>query len=268
MTGIVRDIDRQLREIGRGAAEVISPEDLRKKIARSIETDVPLRVKAGFDPTAPDLHLGHTVLISQHAALPGLRPQGHLPHRRLHRADRRPHREERHPPAAHAASRSPRTPRPTRSRSSRSSTRTATEVRFNSEWLGTLTFADVVRLAAAHDGGPDAGARRLQAALPRQHAHRHPRVPLPAAAGLRLGGAEGDVELGGTDQMFNLLVGRDLHAGLRAWSRRSCSPCRSSRGSTAVVTEDVGKVKPRQLRRHRRAAGGDVRQADVDHRRR
>src|SRR5512135_3799520 len=59
------DINAQMELLTRGAAEIISEDDLRKKLARSIKEKKPLRVKAGFDPTAPDLHLGHTVLIQK-----------------------------------------------------------------------------------------------------------------------------------------------------------------------------------------------------------
>ncbi|MFA5224482.1 MAG: tyrosine--tRNA ligase, partial [Candidatus Omnitrophota bacterium] len=57
------DIDRQLEVIKRGAVEIFSEEELRKKLEQSIKFRRPLRIKAGFDPTAPDLHLGHTVLL-------------------------------------------------------------------------------------------------------------------------------------------------------------------------------------------------------------
>jgi tyrosyl-tRNA synthetase len=56
------DIEKQLEIIKRGAVEIISEEELRKKLEISLKTRRPLKIKAGFDPTAPDLHLGHTVL--------------------------------------------------------------------------------------------------------------------------------------------------------------------------------------------------------------
>src|SRR5512135_2387352 len=59
------DINAQMELLTRGAAEIISEEDLKRKLARSIKENRPLRVKAGFDPIAPDLHLGHTVLIQK-----------------------------------------------------------------------------------------------------------------------------------------------------------------------------------------------------------
>ena len=57
------DLDKQLEIIKRGTVEIISEEELKKKLAESIKTKRPLKIKAGFDPTAPDLHLGHTVLL-------------------------------------------------------------------------------------------------------------------------------------------------------------------------------------------------------------
>ena len=81
--------ETQLTEIRRGVEDILVEEDLRAKLREGR----PLRVKAGFDPTAPDLHLGHTVLHQQDAAVPGPGPRGHLPDRRLHRHDRRPDRQ-------------------------------------------------------------------------------------------------------------------------------------------------------------------------------
>jgi len=57
--------EKQLEIIKRGAVEIISEEELRKKLERSCKGNIPLKVKAGFDPTAPDIHLGHTVLLEK-----------------------------------------------------------------------------------------------------------------------------------------------------------------------------------------------------------
>ena len=90
--------------------------------------------------------------------------------------------------------------------------REKTEVRFNSEWFGKMGAADMIKPGRPAHGGAHARARRLRQALRRAAADRDPRIPVSAGAGLRLGGAEGDVELGGTDQKFNLLMGRALQA--------------------------------------------------------
>ena len=95
-------IDEQLKTIRRGADEVLVEAEMQERLQRG----VPLRVKAGFDPTAPDLHLGHTVLINKLRQFQELGHQVALPDRRFHRDDRRPDRQERDPPAAYAARKS------------------------------------------------------------------------------------------------------------------------------------------------------------------
>ena len=87
-----------LREIRRGADELLVEAELVEKL----KTGRPLRIKAGFDPTAPDLHLGHTVLINKLRQFQDAWPPGHVPDRRFHRHDRRSDRQERDPSAAHA----------------------------------------------------------------------------------------------------------------------------------------------------------------------
>ena len=87
---------QQLEELRRGASELLTEADLAKKLARG----KPLRVKAGFDPTAPDLHLGHTVLINKMRQFQQLGHDGDLPDRRFHGNDRRPLRQERDAAAA------------------------------------------------------------------------------------------------------------------------------------------------------------------------
>ena len=67
-------IAEQMAEIARGAQELLVPAELEKKLKRG----VPLKIKAGFDPTAPDLHLGHTVLLNKMRAVPAVRPRGDL----------------------------------------------------------------------------------------------------------------------------------------------------------------------------------------------
>lgn len=71
------DIETQMRQIKRGAVEIINEDDLRKKLARG----APLRVKVGFDPTAPDLHLGHTVVMQKNEALSGFGASYNFSHR-------------------------------------------------------------------------------------------------------------------------------------------------------------------------------------------
>ena len=79
-------IDEQLAYLTKGAEETIRVEELKAKLERSAKTGKPLRVKAGFDPTAPDIHLGHTVLDPQAQTLSGPRPHGDFSDWRFHRA--------------------------------------------------------------------------------------------------------------------------------------------------------------------------------------
>ncbi|MBI2882218.1 MAG: tyrosine--tRNA ligase [Candidatus Tectomicrobia bacterium] len=194
-----------MARLTRGAAEVISPEELRKKLAAGR----PLRVKAGFDPTAPDLHLGHTVLIQK------LRHFQDLGHHVLFLIGDFTARIG--DPTGVSETRPLLTEEQVRE-----NTRTyerqvfkildprRTEVVFNSRWLGRLAAGDLIRLAAHHTV-----ARMLE----RDDFHRRHREGqgigvheflYPILQGYDSVELRADVELGGTDQKFNLLVGRDL----------------------------------------------------------
>ena len=82
----ISELDRQLELILRGTVEVIQLDELKAKLAESLKEQRPLKIKAGFDPTAPDLHLGHTVLI-QVEAFSRFGAPGHFPDRRFYRND-------------------------------------------------------------------------------------------------------------------------------------------------------------------------------------
>jgi tyrosyl-tRNA synthetase len=194
-----------MARLTRGAAEVISEEELRKKLAAGR----PLRVKAGFDPTAPDLHLGHTVLIHK------LRHFQDLGHHVLFLIGDFTARIG--DPSGVSETR----PQLTEDQI-RENTRTyerqvfkildpdKTEVVFNNDWLGRLTGGDLLRLSAQqtvarmlerddfqnrYRGGKPIGIHELL---------------YPVLQGYDSVELRADVELGGTDQKFNLLVGRDL----------------------------------------------------------
>jgi len=191
--------------IGRGADEIIKRDDLeaRLKLGR------PLRVKAGFDPTAPDLHLGHTVLLNK------MRQFQDLGHTVIFLigdftgmiGD----------PTGKNVTRKPLTPADIEANAKTYADqvykvldREKTEVRFNSEWFGTMSAADMVRLAAKHTVARmlerDDFSKRYKAEQPIAiHEFLYPLVQGYDSVALRA-----DVELGGTDQKFNLLVGRQL----------------------------------------------------------
>ena len=202
-------MDSVLQSLMRGAVEVISGEELSRKVAASAREKRPLRVKAGFDPTAPDLHLGHTVLLQK---LKHFQDAGHQvifligdftgmigdPSGKL---------ETRKALTVEDVERNAVTYKeqifkildPDR-----------TEVRFNSEWLSTLRIEEMVRVAAqmtvARMLERDDFRKRYDSLRPISiHEFLYPLFQGYDSVALRA-----DVEFGGTDQKFNLLVGRDL----------------------------------------------------------
>jgi tyrosyl-tRNA synthetase len=199
------DIERALALIGRGADEIIKVEELEKRLA----SGKPLRVKAGFDPTAPDLHLGHTVLLNKMRQFQDL---GHTVVFLI--GDFTGMIGD---PTGKNATRKPLTPEQVKANAETYATqvfkvldRDKTEVRFNSEWFGAMGAADMVRLAAQHTVARmlerDDFAKRYAAQQPIAiHEFLYPLVQGWDSVALKA-----DVELGGTDQKFNLLMGRAL----------------------------------------------------------
>jgi tyrosyl-tRNA synthetase len=202
-------VKEQLDLLEKGAAEIIRISDLRDRLEKSRQTGTPLRVKAGFDPTAPDLHLGHTVLMRK------LKHFQDLGHQVIFLVgdftaligD----------PTGRSATRKPLT-RDEIQQNARTYTdqvfrilgREKTEVRFNSEWLDKLGFEGVIRLAAKFT---------VSQMLEREDFHKRfqDEQPIslhellyPLMQGYDSVALKADVELGGTDQKFNLLAGREL----------------------------------------------------------
>ncbi len=202
-------VDEQLARIRRGAAEIIVDVELRAKLERSRRTATPLKVKLGLDPTAPDLHLGHTVVLQK------LRDFQDLGHQIIiiigdftgMIGD----------PTGRSETRRPLTWDEIRSNAETYKAQlgkvidmSRTQVRFNSEWLGPLTFEHVIRetahLTVARILQREDFATRYAAGRPISlHEFLY-----PLAQGYDSVALGADVELGGTDQTFNLLVGRDL----------------------------------------------------------
>ncbi len=199
----------QLDLITKGAAEIIPLDDLSRRIEQSLATGKPLRIKAGFDPTAPDLHLGHTVLmrklrhfqqlghtviflIGDSTALIG-DPTGKSQTRKA---------LTREQITANAAT--------YQEQVFRILDRDKTEVRYNSEWLDKLSYYDLVKLLSQFT---------VSQMLEREDFHKrfNDEEPIalhelmyPIAQGYDSVALQSDVELGGTDQKFNLMRGRDL----------------------------------------------------------
>jgi len=193
----------------KGAAEMIRESELRERLEASRKSGKPLRIKAGFDPTAPDLHLGHTVLMRK---LKHFQQLGHTVIFLVGDAtaligDPTGRSATRKPLTAEQIAENART---YTDQVFRILDREKTEVRFNSEWLNRLGFADMITLAAK---------TTVSQMLEREDFHRRfdAQEPIslhellyPIAQGYDSVALECDVELGGTDQKFNLLMGRAM----------------------------------------------------------
>lgn len=203
------ELARQMELIRRGVVEVIQPNELEAKLSRSLKDRKPLRVKAGFDPTAPDLHLGHTMLIHK---LKHFQDLGHQvifligdftgmigdptgvsemrPSLTKAQVEENAKTYERQVFKILDSSK--------------------TVVEFNSRWMNSLQAKELIHLAAQHN---------VARILEREdfHARYYERKPIgiheflyPLIQGYDSVVLKADVELGGTDQKFNLLIGRDL----------------------------------------------------------
>ena len=165
-------VDEQLAYIKKGAAEIVKESELRSKLERSLTSGKPLRVKAGFDPTAPDLHLGHTVLLRK---LKHFQDLGHTVIFLI--GDFTGMIGD---PTGRSATRPPlsreqieRTPKPTRRRFSGFSARKKPCVDFNSRWFSKFSAEDFIRLSREVHRLADARARGLPQALPGREADCH-----------------------------------------------------------------------------------------------
>ena len=196
--------------IARGSDEILKREELEARLAASMKSGGrPLRIKAGFDPTAPDLHIGHTVLLNKMRQFQDLGHQvifligdftGMIGDPTGKNATRKP--LTRDDVLANAQTYADQVFKVLE--------REKTEVRFNSEWFGAMTAADMIRLAAQHTVARmlerDDFAKRYAAQQPIAiHEFLYPLVQGYDSVALKA-----DVELGGTDQKFNLLMGRGL----------------------------------------------------------
>ncbi len=198
-------IEEAIALIRRGADEILKSDELRQRL----ESGRPLRVKAGFDPTAPDLHLGHTVLLNKLRQFQDLGHQvifligdftGMIGDPSGKNVTRKPLTKE--DVLANA--------RTYEDQVFKVLDREKTEVRFNSEWFGKMAAADMIRLAGQHTVARmlerDDFAKRYAA---QQSIALHEFL-YPLVQGYDSVALEADVELGGTDQKFNLLMGRGL----------------------------------------------------------
>ncbi len=202
---MTKDIQEQLEIIQRGCDELLVEEELKQRLS----TGLPLRIKAGFDPTAPDLHLGHTVLLNKMRQLQDLGHHvlfligdftGMIGDPSGKNATRPPLTREQ--VAENAISYTNQVFKILRS--------DQTEVVFNSKWMNKLNATDLIKLAATHTVARmlerDDFGKRYQSNQPIAiHELLYPLIQAYDSVMLKA-----DIELGGTDQKFNLLMGREL----------------------------------------------------------
>ncbi len=202
-------LDEQLSYLRKGMVEIIREEDLRERLAAAAVTGRKLRIKVGFDPTAPDLHLGHTVLLRKMKHFQDL---GHTVIFLIGDmtgliGDPTGRNVTRPPMTREAILENAET---YKAQVFKILDPEKTEVRFNSEWLAPMTYVDIVRLASHYTVARilerDDFSKRLRDGIP---ISMHEML-YPLAQGYDSVALECDVELGGTDQRFNLLVGREL----------------------------------------------------------
>src|SRR5438094_978174 len=202
-------VDEQLTYLKKGSSEIIRESELREKLERSRASGTPLRVKAGFDPTAPDLHLGHTVLLRK---LKHFQDLGHTVTFLI--GDFTGMIGD---PTGRSATRPPLSPEEIARNAETYKAQVfkildskKTVVDFNRRWFAKFTADDFIRLAAKYT---------VSQMLEREDFHKRFRdekpiavheLLYPLAQGYDSVALEADVELGGTDQKFNLLVGREL----------------------------------------------------------
>ena len=202
-----QEVEHQLLVIGRGAAEIVPEEALKQKIMHAVVTGKPLKVKFGLDPSAPDIHIGHTVVLQKLRQFQDLGhevqliigdftgrigdPTGKSETRKQLSEDDVKHNAQTY-----------------QTQLSKILDLTKTAFYYNSSWLGALKFDDVLKLAGkvtvARMLERDDFAKRYAANQP-IHVHE---FFYPLMQGYDSVSLESDIELGGTDQTFNILMGR------------------------------------------------------------
>ncbi|PWW08656.1 tyrosyl-tRNA synthetase [Paenibacillus cellulosilyticus] len=206
-----REVERQLSIIRRGAAEIIPEDALASKIAASVVSGKPLKVKLGLDPSAPDIHIGHTVVLHKMRQFQDLGHEVQLiigdftgkigdPTGKSETRKQLTEEDVRRNAATYEA------------QMFKILDPQKTKFYFNSEWLGAMKFEDVLQLAAkltvARMLERDDFAKRYTNNLP-IHIHE---FFYPLMQGYDSVSLESDIEIGGTDQTFNILMGRTLQS--------------------------------------------------------
>ncbi|ASR46891.1 tyrosine--tRNA ligase [Paenibacillus kribbensis] len=203
------EVERQLDVIQRGVAEIVPEDELKRKVIKSVVSGEPLKIKLGLDPSAPDIHIGHTVVMHK---LRQFQELGH--HVQLIIGDFTGRIGD---PTGKSETRKQLTEEDVQRNAQTYKEQIfkildpdKTKVYYNSEWLGPMSFADVVTLSAkvtvARMLERDDFTKRYQNGLPISiHEFFYPLMQGMDSVALK-----SDIELGGTDQKFNLLMGRTL----------------------------------------------------------
>ncbi|GFO57374.1 tyrosine--tRNA ligase [Geomonas sp. Red276] len=211
----MKSVAEQMEVIKRGAVEILVEKELVEKLEKSVKTGVPLKIKAGFDPTAPDLHLGHTVLLHKLRQFQQLGhdiyfligdftgmigdPTGKSETRKvLSREDVLKNAETYKEQVFKILD-----PK-------------LTKVVFNSDWLGKMTASDMIALASKYTVARMLEREDFSNRFSNQQPISIHEFMYPLVQGYDSVALKADVELGGTDQKFNLLVGRELQ---REWGQ-------------------------------------------------
>jgi len=202
-------VKEQMEVIRRGVSEIIPEEELIKKLEKSFESGKPLNIKLGCDPTRPDLHLGHSVVLRKLAQFQELGHQAILIIGDFTALIGDPSgRNSTRPPLTEADITE--NAKSYFEQAYKILDKERTQIVYNSEWLGKMNFADVIKLASKYTVARmmerDDFTNRFKEGVPiRMH-----EILYPLAQAMDSVAIESDVELGGTDQKFNLLVGRDI----------------------------------------------------------
>ncbi len=202
-------VDEQLTYIKKGSSEIVKESELRAKLEKSLASGKPLRVKAGFDPTAPDLHLGHTVLLRK---LKHFQDLGHTVIFLIGDftgmiGDPTGRSATRPPLSADDIMRNAKT---YLGQVHKILDKHKTEVRFNSEWFDRLKSADWIKLAAKFTVSQMLEREDFHKRFKEEKPIAMHELLYPLAQGYDSVMLQADVELGGTDQKFNLLMGREM----------------------------------------------------------
>ena len=202
-------IDEQIAYLKKGVSEIVPEAELRTKLEKSVKTGKPLRVKLGVDPTAPDIHLGHTVVIRK---LKHFQEMGHTAVFLI--GDFTAMVGD---PTGQSETRPPLTKEQVTANAQtyleqvfRILDRQKTEVRYNSEWLDKLTSYDIVRLCAKYRVARMLEREDFRKRLSEQQPISVHEFLYPLLVAYDSVVLKADVELGATEQKFNLLIGREI----------------------------------------------------------